>query len=61
MLLIKFSGNWADEMSIKGYKILDEETWKEVLEGIPETGRLSTYIGSNQDMEWDDKKHTLTM
>jgi hypothetical protein len=59
-VMVVFSGNWADEMDVEGYETFDSiEEWNEVVEGIPDDEPLTSYIGSNQEMEWDDKKEYL--
>jgi hypothetical protein len=58
-MLVKFDGNWADEMDIKGFEIVKKEWWDKFVESLPENKPLSHYIGSNEEMEWTNKADYL--
>lgn len=55
-LLVKFSGNWADEMDIKGFEIVGRDWWEKYKDKFPEdVGEFFLYVGSNQDMTFCGK------
>lgn len=55
-LLIKYSGNWADEMDLEGLFIVTKDEWeayKKIADGyfnLQET--LSYHVGTNEEIEY---------
>lgn len=58
MLFVSFEGNWADEMDIEGHRIFEKEEYDEYLEKvkakIEEDGCFTFYVGTNEDIEYDN-------
>src|SRR5687767_10993296 len=60
-VLIKWSGNWADEMYLKGFYLTTARTADEIWERLPTvTESFSEYFGSNQEIEWINGKDLLS-
>ena len=61
--LISFNDNWGDEMDVCGWGIYTEEEKNEYLESVSnyfkENGYCSIYVGSNQEIEYEDEKEFL--
>lgn len=58
------SYNWADEMDLDHYTVVDEETlrdYKKYLEKVPDSYEYSTYVGSNEEQIFtkDDIEYML--
>ncbi len=60
MKLIKYSGNWADEIDVSGYKLMTEDQWNEYLQDFKqkfeEDGEYNFCIGTNEDVEYSSFK-----
>lgn len=59
-LLVTWAANWADEMNLDGWFIVSKAEWEKnytILAKMP--GRWSTYVGSNQEMQYDSRKEAL--
>lgn len=51
-VLIKYSGNWADEMDMDGFCIMEADKWEETKTKIASIeGEFSIYWGSNEEEE----------
>ena len=59
-ILVKFSANWANEISLNGWELYSRLAW-----GNVETAILghkyptTTYVGSNQDITFNSAKELL--
>ena len=57
-LLVKFSGNWADEMDIDGFWIATQEQWEKYQrqwhEWFSNGDSFEWYIGTNESIEFED-------
>jgi hypothetical protein len=52
MKLVKYDGNWADEMDISGFRVFTNEAWNEYLEAWgKEEYPYSFYVGTNEEVE----------
>lgn len=52
--LIDTTVNWADEMDVYGFTIMDKEQYKNVLKYVKEQDKdwgLGIYLGTNEDTE----------
>lgn len=52
--LIDTTVNWADEMDVHGFTIMDKEQYKNVLKYVKEQDKdwcLGIYLGTNEDTE----------
>ena len=61
--LIDTTVNWADEMDVYGFTIMDEEQYKSTLKYVKEQDKdwsLNIYLGTNEDTEIS-KKEVLDM
>jgi hypothetical protein len=56
--LLKFKGNWADEMNLDGYAVLDEVDFKKFERKIKEKFEIdrgfSFYVGTNEYIEYQN-------
>lgn len=52
--------NYADEFNANGILIIKDTAWNDIKEGIPETGKLERYFGSNQSVTWNSKEDYLS-
>lgn len=48
--LVKYKGDWADEMSIYGHMVLNQEKYETYLSGLNELKKLKFHCGSNQEI-----------
>jgi len=56
--LVKYSGNWADEMDVTGFSVMSEEELKEWIEYIPKEP-FTFGVGSNQEIDYRSVKAFL--
>lgn len=56
--LIKYSGNWADEMDVDGFRIISDKQFKEWEKGwkktFKEDGEFTFGIGTNENIPYED-------
>lgn len=62
MFLIKFSGNWADEMDVVGYEIHDDRKLYDAFVAYykDRPGPFEVSVGSNEDVIWRDGNRMLS-
>lgn len=59
-VLVKFEGNWADEIDFNGHCVMTREQWDQLMQKaaawfMNNAGDEYTYcIGTNEDFEWSD-------
>ncbi len=59
-VLLKFSGNWADEMDIEGFLVASRAYWEHRRQELSQVeGDLHACIGTNEYLEWSDGKELL--
>jgi hypothetical protein len=52
-VLVKWSGNWADEMNVEGFVIMEDSEWKEYQETAKKVNSpFSISVGTNEDIEY---------
>lgn len=55
-LLVKYHGNWADEMDLNGFIIIEKEIWENHLERVKKfmkaAGPQRVSCGSNEDVDY---------
>lgn len=52
-VLIKHSANWADEIDLEGFTIMDSDAWEKRKEKIANINESFTvYVGTNEDIEY---------
>jgi len=60
MLLIKFEGNWADEMDIYGFTIMTVKQWEYKKNEIRHTPfPLEVYFGTNESEDYETPEEYL--
>jgi len=60
-VLVKWSDNWADEMDVEGFVILEKEEWESTKKRILSIKEEFTmYIGTNEEIEYANGKDFLT-
>lgn len=53
-VLVKWESNWADEMDVEGFVIMEASEWAEKRERISQVeGSTSICVGTNEDVEYD--------
>jgi len=56
--LVKYSSNWADEMDVDGFRTMTEKQYKEWgkewKKTFKEDGEYTFYIGTNEDIPYED-------
>jgi hypothetical protein len=53
-VLVKWDTNWADEMDIAGFAIMERKTWNEYKENLRKKKHpFSICIGTNEEIEYD--------
>jgi hypothetical protein len=59
-LLIKWRGNWADEINLNGFMIYDSDAWQTLSNDIAAYEKsFSVCVGTNEDIEYDNGKCLL--
>lgn len=58
-LLVRSSGDWADEFDLEGFMLVNKEDWENIKEGIPDDD-FDTYFGSNELVCFDGKDDYLS-
>ena len=59
-VLIKFSGDWADEMTIEGFSIISKDHWEYMkLEAEHSEYPVELGVGSNQYVEFQNACHLV--
>lgn len=52
-VLVKWSDNWADEMDVEGFAIMDGSEWKEFQETARRVNSpISISVGTNEEVEY---------
>ena len=52
-VLVKWSDNWADEMDVEGFVIMDNSEWKEFQETAKKVNSpISICVGTNEEIEY---------
>lgn len=54
--LVKYKEDWADEMSIYGHMVLNQEEYEAYISGLNELKDLEFYCGSNQEIYYSSNK-----
>jgi len=59
-VLVKWSGNWADEMDLEGFKVFPTAVWDKWVEFVRENFTSYTFsVGTNEEIEYDDVEYFL--
>jgi len=59
-VLLQWDSNWADEMDIYGFSLMDKEDWLDYKKYLKERKRGFTfYIGTNEEIEYRNGKELL--
>ncbi len=58
-LLVKYEGNWADEIYVKGFRIFTQEEWDKFINAMPEKSTFGFSVGSNQSIDYDGRQDFL--
>ena len=59
-IVVSLKSNYADEFDLSGLAILDKDVWEEVKTGIPETGALECWFGTNKYTTFRSKADYLS-
>ena len=55
-VIVRYDGNWRDEMDIQGFVVMTDAEWKEHLRIVKEryaNSHFEIYIGTNEYIEFD--------
>jgi hypothetical protein len=59
-VLLQWDSNWADEMDIYGFSLMDKEDWSEYKKYLKERkGGFTFYIGTNEEIEYSNGNELL--
>jgi len=58
--MVTYEDNWADEMDIDGHYVLKEDEYKEFQKALKETKGFEFYIGTNEEIYYDDNDSVLS-
>ena len=57
MKLVKYDDNWADEMDLNGFKIMNDQDyevwWEDIKESFKANPNQIWYCGSNEEVEFE--------
>lgn len=56
-VLIKWSDNWADEMDLEGFAVMDTDEFAKWKENIPSP--YTFYVGTNEEIDYSTKKELI--
>ncbi len=60
-VLVTWNGNWADEMDLQGYTIMDKDKAKALQESIENAEYpLEISVGTNEQIEYNDAYEILS-
>jgi hypothetical protein len=63
-VLVSYEGDWADEVTVKGFMATTFDAWQETMEEVKEHfdkgGTLSHSIGSNEEIEYDQYRSWIS-
>lgn len=54
--LLRYADNWADEMDLEGYVVLDEEEHAAFQQKLNALDGFTFVVGTNEDIEYDSKE-----
>jgi hypothetical protein len=52
-LLVKYKGDWADELEVEGFWVTTKEEYEEWLIEIKNSFPYTYYIGTNEEIEYE--------
>ncbi len=59
-VLVQLNDNWADEMDLDGFQIMDEEKWKISEERLRRSENyIEIYVGTNEEIDYRNGKDFL--
>lgn len=59
-VLIKHKDNWADEIDLEGFSIMDSEAWNKKKEEISKIAKSFTvYVGTNEEIDYNNGNEFL--
>jgi hypothetical protein len=59
-VLVKWNSNWADEMDISGYSIMDKEEWNDLKDTLrKKTAPFTIGVGTNEEIDYENGKELL--
>ena len=59
-VLLQWNSNWADEMNIYGFKIVEETEFDEWIEHMKNVKKPFTVcIGTNEEIDYDNGNHLI--
>lgn len=59
-VLLEWNSNWADEMDVQGFVIIDEQEWKNQRKALKEkTEEFEICIGTNEYIDYENGKQLL--
>ncbi len=55
-VLLKYSGNWADEIDVAGFRAMTEERWYQMQQRLadPDNYPIEYHVGTNESIEYHD-------
>jgi hypothetical protein len=60
IVLLQWDSNWADEMDIYGFSVMDKQEWEEYAKYLLDRKEGFTfYIGSNEEIEYENGRELL--
>jgi hypothetical protein len=58
-VLLQWDTNWADEMDINGFAIMDKSEWEDYKKMLKNKERFYIYIGTNEEIDYNNGNELL--
>ena len=59
-VLVKWSDNWADEMDLEGFAVMESQEWKDIKKKFEKHDHgFDISVGTNEDIDYSDGKDFL--
>lgn len=63
-MLVKYTGDWADEMDVYGFRLTTKENWDAFVRRVhqyfqDENGSYSYYVGTNEEIIYESPEDVL--
>jgi hypothetical protein len=58
-VLLQWDSNWADEMDIYGFSIMNKSEWEAYKKMLANKGEFYIYVGTNEEIEYSKGQELL--
>ena len=58
-VLLQWDTNWADEMDIYGFSIMDKSAWEEYKKKLENKGSFYICVGTNEEIDYNNGEELI--